>query len=350
MLRHAEAAAEFGIPVVILGFRGERLPEARAGVTTLTIPAFDVVRSGARALRIVAAAARQTLLMLGLAARLLMMKRPTRILLQTPPLLPAAPLLVLYAFLVRARLILDWHNSTAAMFEKRFGRTALLGLVTALERHAARATHWHLAVSARMAAVVSTDAIVLRDRAPARFAPGLRTRRAGEPVVFVAPSSFSLDDDFELLEAALRECDARMAPKTRAIVVLTGYGERREEVMAAMMCLELTSFTISNAWLSEAALIALLQSADAGISLHRSPSGLDLPIKIAEIVACGTVMLALDAGGAMEELDVPVMRFGSSGELASMMLRVIDGLAAPPRCDAPSWSEEWARTALPMMR
>lgn len=349
MLRHAEAAVEHGIPAELIGFRGEQ--PAAAAVRTRTIPGFESIRSRAPAVRVVMAAARQAMLALSLAARLVVTQRPSTILLQTPPLLPAAPLIVAYAWLMRARVVIDWHNSTEAMLEKRFGRNALTRLIGWIERRAVRATRHHLAVSARMAAFIGPAAAILRDRAPARFTPGVMEYGANDPPLFVVPSSFSIDDDFDLLFEALRECDERMTEGARSTIVLTGYGERRTAVMQSIARLRLTKLSVTSEWLSEADFIALLQSADAGISLHRSASGFDLPIKIAEFLACGTTVLALDDGGAMDEIDAPILRFRSAGELASLMLRVIASLEPPPRpvvsSWSASWSEEWARVALP---
>lgn len=349
MLRHAEAAVEHGIVVEMIGFAGERLPEAAAGVRTTRIPGFEWMRSRAPGARVAVAAARQAMLALVLAARLLTKKRPSTILLQTPPLLPAAPLLFAYAWLVRARLVLDWHNSTAAMLEKRFGRNGLTRIVAAIERRAARTTRFHLAVSSHMAAFIGPDAAILRDRAPARFTPGVRKPGANAPALFVVPSSFSIDDDFDLFLDALRECDGQMTEPGRATIVLTGYGERRVPVMRSITRLALTRVTVTNEWLSEAGFVAVLQSADAGISLHRSASGLDLPIKIEEFLACGTTVLALDYGGALDEVEAPILRFRSAGELASLMLRVIGGTEPAPPFTEPSWSDEWSRVALPLI-
>lgn len=349
MLRHAEAALEHRFRVEIVGFRGAPLPEAVRDATISTMPGFGGVRGrGAAALPL--GLIRQVLLAVALVWRLMRVRRADAILAQTPPLFPALPILLVYARMTGARLVVDWHNSTAAMAAQRLGSGFVATWIERVERRIARRTRHHLAVSATMAAWLRVDAAVLRDVAPARFHVPSRRSLEAAPLV-AAPSSFSIDDAFDILAEALRICDSRLHSSERLAIALTGYGERREDVLESLERLQLQHITVSSPWLDEADYIALLASADAGLSLHHSSSGLDIPIKIAEMLACGARVLAFDYGGALREVGAPLTGFRSAEELAHALLSLVrdargSGDVAPR---GSTWNEEWAPVVLPLL-
>src|SRR5262249_59722186 len=68
----------------------------------------------------------------------------------------------------------------------------------------------------------------------------------------------------------------------------------------------------------------LLGAADVGISLHRSASGVDLPMKIADMFGAGLPVLALDYGPVLREMVAP----GTNGRLFSDAATLAGALAA----------------------
>jgi beta-1,4-mannosyltransferase len=159
---------------------------------------------------------------------------------------------------------------------------------------------------------------VLRDRPAARFAPlapaarqamrrrlvdtlGLGSR---EPAIVVSPTSWTRDEDFELLLAAVRRCEALVdgRPFPDVLVLLTGRGARRAEFEAQAVRLPGRRLHVRTMWLEPDDYPRALGAADLGLCLHRSASDLDLPMKIADMHGAGVPVCALDYGPCLDEM------------------------------------------------
>jgi beta-1,4-mannosyltransferase len=104
-------------------------------------------------------------------------------------------------------------------------------------------------------------------------------------------------------------------------------------------------------------------SADLGLCLHRSSSGLDIPMKVADLFGAGVPVCALDYGASLAER----VRHGTNGllfstaeQLASVLFDFFEGFPADdPTFDRlrtgarklarMSWDEGWNREALPVL-
>jgi beta-1,4-mannosyltransferase len=104
-------------------------------------------------------------------------------------------------------------------------------------------------------------------------------------------------------------------------------------------------------------------SADLGLCLHRSSSGLDIPIKIADMFGAGVPVFAIDYGASLAER----VRHGQNGllfsngrQLAELLFDLferfpgessqLDRLRAGARRSArPTWEEGWATEARPVL-
>jgi len=171
--------------------------------------------------------------------------------------------------------------------------------------------------------------------------------------LIIVPSSWSADDDFDLLLRALALADADMDVSERLLLAMTGYGERRAGIEKAIEALDLKRIAVMTGWLSEPDFIALLGSADAGLSLHRSASALDIPIKIAEMIHCGTHVLALDYGSVLAEVlqGASATLFRTPIELAMILVKTVRKGLPPgtPQVRLPSWTDEWTRLVYPVL-
>jgi beta-1,4-mannosyltransferase len=129
---------------------------------------------------------------------------------------------------------------------------------------------------------------------------------AAPPFLIVSSTSWTPDEDFSILLDAVAECEAlaHQASATargarefpRLLVAVTGNGPQRAYYEAQMTALasRLQRTTLATLWLAPDDYPVLLAAADLGASLHTSSSGLDLPMKVVDMMGCGLPVLAVD--------------------------------------------------------
>ncbi len=387
MLNHALELARSGAGVDLVGLDGAPVMAgvaAHPGIRVHRLRAFDRLRSRRGPLTFAAlAAGRQLLLAVELAWLLaLRLRRVEGVLLQNPPAFPALPLVLAHRRWRRTRVVLDWHQTTAAMLELRLrgsgGRSCLATWLGGVEGWLARRADDHLCVSEALREHLERrwgiGAAVVPDMPPDRFSPvpAKQSDRGNEashrPAIVVAPSGWSDDDDFDLLLDALREWDARLSRRPapgaapHARFVLTGEGERRREIEAELRACSWRRIEVVTAWFPPEEYPAALAGADLGLSLHASASGLDVPIKLSEMLGCGVPVLCLDYGpGARERIrdGVNGRLFASAPELAALLDELLGGFPVAPELArlraavraAPleGWESTWQRSVGPAL-
>ncbi|VDN02821.1 unnamed protein product [Thelazia callipaeda] len=136
--------------------------------------------------------------------------------------------------------------------------------------------------------------------------------RHDRPLLLVSSTSWTEDEDFGLLLDALREFDSisrlssKANPVTRLpfiICIITGRGPLRSYYLSRVEHMQMQNVQILTPWLKAEDYPRILGSADIGVSLHTSTSGLDLPMKAVDMLGCG--------------LPVVAKRFSCIGELIS---------------------------------
>jgi beta-1,4-mannosyltransferase len=114
--------------------------------------------------------------------------------------------------------------------------------------------------------------------------------RADRPALLVSSTSWTEDEDFELLVRALASLDKLAVDEPGAypdfVVCVTGKGPLRAHFEARFAELRLRRVHVRTLWLEAGDYPRLLGAADAGICLHTSSSGLDLPMKVRESGIC----------------------------------------------------------------
>lgn len=383
MLNHARSVCEEGAEVVLVGYAWVPLPDDIAsapGISVRRISEAGAERldSVPRILYLPVAASRAADASLRL-AWLLATTGPFEVaIVQNPPALPALPLALVAARARGARIIVDWHSRTAAMLGLRLGhRHPVVRLVNRLEGWLARRASSHLAVSSAIREDLrerfGIDAAVLHDRPRLKLATlnaeqrvavvrrVLSTRGVGsapeDAFVLVSPTSFSTDEDMDMLLDALALV-ARRSPATPIILFATGYGPLRARFEARARKIATGKLRIVTGWLPEQLYRDLLRAADLGISMHRSASGVDLPMKVVDMVEAGLPASVLDYGPCLSEVVPPVLKpfmFTDAEGLAARLGELLHGPKLAKLHEkmagesGPLWREEWRRVALPLI-
>lgn len=212
--------------------------------------------------------------------------------------------------------------------------------------------------------------------------------KANRPALVVSSTSWTPDEDFSILleaavmydrrvAAALNEDDSvdekqlwidtdngKQCLYPRLLFIITGKGPERRKYEEQIKKLKLRRVAFRTMWLSAEDYPLLLGSADLGVCLHTSSSGLDLPMKVVDMFGCGLPVCAV-AFSCIEELvkvEKNGLLFSSSSELADEFMMLFKGF--PGSCDtlqtlkegaietgaSAKWSSEWETHALPLIR
>jgi beta-1,4-mannosyltransferase len=397
MRYHAHALARNGVDVDLVGLEGTPLPRAiadepRIKVHRLENPRlkirgdligsphavaglFDAMRIGFRLWRI-----------------LRTLPRPDLVLVQNPP---AFPTLAVSWFALRrrgVRFVIDWHNIGYTLLQLRLGRWhPAVRLARWYERRDARGVDANLCVSRGLAAFLEsrfgvTRAHVLYDRPASAFAPidradrerfrqalfarlGIRANVVG---FIVCPTSWTEDEDFDVvietvmrLEERIRGWEAGESGRRfpDLVILVTGDGARRAEFERRFAGLPARRIQLRARFLEPEDYPRVVGSADLGLCLHRSSSGLDIPMKIADLFGAGVPVCALDYGACLAER----VRHGDNGllfsngrQLADILFELFEAFPADQnalerlrtgarKLARPTWEEGWTREARPVL-
>ncbi|KAF9579650.1 hypothetical protein BGW38_004014 [Lunasporangiospora selenospora] len=331
-------------------------------------------------------------------------------------------------WLKQRHLIIDWHNYGASLVAHRLGqRSIYTKLVSLYEKMWGYKATIHICVSRMMARELlykyekRGKVVTLYDRAPESFrqldveeihkflgdfkletlvkeqvvnssflspvdsnqtllteksADGKVSFRKDRPVLIVSSTSWTTDEDFQLLIDAAKQYDdlAKAENKNstgsyaKLLFVITGKGPQKQHYteIISRMSLEYVAFT--TAWLSPDDYPRLLGTADLGVCLHTSSSGVDLPMKVVDMFGCGLPVCAFNYP-ALPELVVSKSNgfvFENAGELRSQFVHLFKGFpTAQPEShkqlqgmrevirksfQKTRWDDNWKSVLLPLLR
>lgn len=110
-------------------------------------------------------------------------------------------------------------------------------------------------------------------------------------LIFVSSTSWTPDEDFDILTDAIIRSDKQISQfkgeKQNIVIIITGKGPLRKAFEDKLKYLRLRNVKVLTVWLEPEAYPKLLACADLGISLHTSSSGLDLPMKLIDMLGSG---------------------------------------------------------------
>jgi beta-1,4-mannosyltransferase len=151
---------------------------------------------------------------------------------------------------------------------------------------------------------------------------------AGNMCLLVSSTSWTPDEDFNLLLEALVSYStfSTSAPLPPILAIITGKGPQKQLYLDQIAHLnstsQLKSITISTAWLSTEDYALLLACADLGVCLHKSSSGVDLPMKVVDMFGAGLPVVGYSDYESWRELvkeGINGRGFVTSGDLASVL-------------------------------
>ncbi|KAJ0982153.1 hypothetical protein J5N97_010408 [Dioscorea zingiberensis] len=211
--------------------------------------------------------------------------------------------------------------------------------------------------------------------------------KPNRPALVVSSTSWTPDEDFSMLLQAAVMYDRRVAAALyeddsiqeeqlwmdigngkqflypRLLFIITGKGPERRKYEEQIKKLNLRRVAFRTMWLSAEDYPLLLGSADLGVCLHTSSSGLDLPMKVVDMFGCGLPVCAVSFSCINELVKVEKngLLFSSPSELADQFMMLFKGF--PDHCDAlkslrdgalatcstSRWSTEWQTHASPLI-
>ncbi|KAJ3378707.1 mannosyltransferase [Entophlyctis sp. JEL0112] len=257
------------------------------------------------------------------------------VLVQNPPAIPTLLVVQMLRIVRGCRLIIDWHNFGYSIMALDKGETSLsVKIAKEFEKTFGRYADGHMCVTSAMKTFLEQKwqirgkCVVLYDRAPAHFRK-LPSREALEflslfhidettnvfvkrsdtneakrlfdlvqsdgnrPALVVSSTSWTPDEDLGILLDALAAYDSRATPSHKQLViVVTGKGPLQASWKARVRERAWQKVQIATGWLDVADYAYLLGSADLGVCLHTSSSGVDLPMKVVDMFGCGLPVCA----------------------------------------------------------
>ncbi|XP_049958908.1 chitobiosyldiphosphodolichol beta-mannosyltransferase [Schistocerca serialis cubense] len=300
---------------------------------------------------------------------LLFKKRSNHVLVQNPPAVPTLAVCWFYSLCVRANYVIDWHNYGYSIMALTLGKSHKLIRVSELfERTYGKLSDGNICVTAAMKTDLKENwgimATTHYDRPPHYFRPitdvekhnlfqklaqiypvfgsnddcvnavtaftkmtedGKVLLRHDRPALLVSSTSWTEDEDFSILLSALQEYeDARnleTASYPYLVCAVTGKGPLKDYYKTIIADKQWKNVKIITPWLQPEDYPTLLASADLGVCLHTSSSGLDLPMKVVDMFGCGLPVCAYSYGCLHELVKHKIngYEFTNSSELSEQL-------------------------------
>ncbi|TRY60259.1 hypothetical protein DNTS_005921 [Danionella cerebrum] len=174
---------------------------------------------------------------------------------------------------------------------------------------------------------------------------GAVTHSTGRPALVVSSTSWTEDEDFSILLQALEEYEKFFEAESRLpslVCVITGKGPQKEFYKKLIDSKEFQHVKICTPWLEAEDYPVLLGSADLGVCLHKSSSGLDLPMKVVDMFGCCLPVCAIHFECLHELLlfsDFP----GDQGKLGIFRKNLRESRQQ-------RWDENWDQNVLPLIK
>ncbi|KAJ7992019.1 hypothetical protein DPEC_G00274240 [Dallia pectoralis] len=413
MQYHTLSLSKQGYYVTCVGYIGSKPhPDVVGDEKIRIIPIAEIqgFRVGPRVVTYVTKVILQSLQLLLV---LLNMDKQSHILMQNPPGLPSMAVTWLVCALRGSTFIIDWHNYGYTIMALSHGANhPIVWLAQWYERLFGRFSTHNLCVTNAMKDDLKNNwnikAITLYDRPPDIFketpvelqhdlfkrlaetypefqACGENTSKetdrtvftgrhssdlsvtltSGRPALLISSTSWTEDEDFSILLEALEEYESFFTAEASLpslVCVITGKGPLKDHYKKLIATLTLEHVKICTPWLEAEDYPVLLGSADLGVCLHKSSSGLDLPMKVVDMFGCCLPVCAIQFN-CLHELvkhEENGLIFKDSQELAGQLKSLLQdfphrqGQLAQFRRNLRTsggqrWDQNWDQKVLPLL-
>ncbi|XP_043379475.1 chitobiosyldiphosphodolichol beta-mannosyltransferase isoform X4 [Chelonia mydas] len=186
------------------------------------------------------------------------------------------------------------------------------------------------------------------------------------PALLISSTSWTEDEDFSILLKALEDYEEYVSDGIKLpslVCVITGKGPLKKHYNRLIDKMHFKHIQICTPWLEAEDYPVLLGSADLGVCLHKSSSGLDLPMKVVDMFGCCLPVCAVhfqclhelvkhdenglifrDSNELAEQLKMLLLEFPTAESKLYMFRR---NLRASKQL---RWDESWEQTVLPVFR
>ncbi|XP_025225196.1 chitobiosyldiphosphodolichol beta-mannosyltransferase isoform X2 [Theropithecus gelada] len=413
MQYHALSLAMHGFSVTLLGFCNSKPHDELLRNNRIQIVGLTELQSLAVGPRVFQYGVKVVFQAMYLLWKLMWREPGDYIFLQNPPGLPSIAVCWFVGCLCGSKLIIDWHNYgysimglvhgpshplvlLAKWYERFFGRLSHLNLCVTNAMREDLAENWRIravTVYDKPASFFKETPLDLQHRlfmklggthSPfrARSEPedpatersafteryagsGLVTRLRERPALLVSSTSWTEDEDFSILLTALEKfeqliLDGHNLPSL--VCVITGKGPLREYYSRLIQQKCFQRVQVCTPWLEAEDYPLLLGSADLGVCLHTSSSGLDLPMKVVDMFGCCLPVCAVNFK-CLHELvkhEENGLVFEDSEELAAQLQMLFSNFPDPAgklnqfrenlrESEQLRWDESWVQTVLPLV-
>ena len=356
MQYHAASLADAGNEVDVIGLEGAGVTPAIANnprIHAHRMPDRSFAgRSKGGVRRFVIGSAMRGLLQ-GVRLFMIVMRipKPNTILVQNPPAFPTLFIAWLASRLRGARFVIDWHNLSHTIAAVTVGEHhRAVKSIARSERRWAKRADAHLTVSKALADWLQRHykitAAVVYDRPSAAFvrpstadattvwekvSKELQLSPPQAPLI-VCPTSWTPDEDFDLLLEAIERAERQLKSASPMLaILLTGRGPLKPTFEARVARRNLKAIVVKTVWLEPADYPILIGMADLGLCLHQSSSGLDLPMKLADLRGAGVPVAVYDYAPVLGEAITSGregVTFRDPGDLANILVSVARGSAS----------------------
>ncbi|XP_041474390.1 chitobiosyldiphosphodolichol beta-mannosyltransferase-like [Lytechinus variegatus] len=339
------------------------------------------------------------------------MKWPSHIFVQNPPAIPTLAVAWFACKVYGSKFVVDMHNYGYTILGISLGKThPLVRFYEKFERFFSRQADGHFCVTDAMKTDLVDNwhikrPVTLYDRPADKFketpleeqhelftklaveypefasqsgeegetaftsmASGEARKIDDRPALLVSSTSWTEDEDFSILLSALDKFEAAKTEggaKTELpslVCAITGKGPQKEYYKGLIKERKFKHIKICTPWLAAEDYPKLLGSADLGVCLHYSSSGLDLPMKVVDMFGCGLPVCAIDFKciGELVKHEENGLIFKDAEELSNQFQDLLSSFPSNQgklkvfrenlkTFQALRWEESWKRTVRPTL-